>query len=131
MKIKPFVAAALIGLSWTMAGCIGTVDGRSQAGVPLLHDTVSGRYERSVPQVFDAARAVLDTNGRTTADNTINHSLDGKVDQRSVFIRVYEVDPVKPVSQVTVQVRTKGGGADIALAHELEKQIALKLVSMR
>jgi hypothetical protein len=29
---------------------------------------------------------------------------------------------------VTVQTRTPGGGSDIDLAHELEKQIALKLV---
>jgi hypothetical protein len=29
---------------------------------------------------------------------------------------------------VTVQTRTPGGGSDIDLAHEIEKQIALKLV---
>jgi hypothetical protein len=32
------------------------------------------------------------------------------------------------VTAVIVQVRTKGGGRDLDLAHELEKQIALKLV---
>jgi hypothetical protein len=32
------------------------------------------------------------------------------------------------VTEVIVQTRTAGGGADLDLAHELEKQIALKLV---
>ena len=129
--MKLVALGALVGISCVLAGCVPTVEGGSRAGVPLLHDTVSGRYERTQPQVFDAARAVLDAQGKTTANNTINHSLVGQVNQRSVFIKVDELDPAKPLTQITVQVRTKAGGADIALAHELEKEVALKLVNVR
>ena len=131
MKMKLFALGAIVGISCVLTGCVGTVEGGSRAGVPLLHDNVSGRYERTLPQVFDAARAVLDAQGKTTANNTINHSLVGQVNQRSVFIKVDELDPVKPLTQITVQVRTKAGGADISLAHELEKEVALKLVNVR
>jgi hypothetical protein len=41
---------------------------------------------------------------------------------------VSEVDQAKPISDVVVQVRTKAGGTDIELAHDIEKQIALALV---
>jgi len=51
---------------------------------------------------------------------------EGKVNQRSVWVRVEQIDP--KISSVRVQTRTKGGGTDADLAHELEKQIALKLV---
>jgi hypothetical protein len=40
-------------------------------------------------------------------------------------VRVEAVDP--KVTSVVVQTRTKGGGSDQELTHELEKQIALKL----
>jgi hypothetical protein len=33
------------------------------------------------------------------------------------------------VTKVTVQVRTKGGVADVALAAEIDKQIAIRLVT--
>jgi hypothetical protein len=39
---------------------------------------------------------------------------------------VERVDPI--VTQVTVQTRTQSGVSDIELAHEIEKQIALRLV---
>ncbi|GIX50518.1 MAG: hypothetical protein KatS3mg132_712 [Limisphaera sp.] len=51
--------------------------------------------------------------------------LEGKVNQRSVWVRVEPLDP--KVTRVVVQVRTPAGGKDLDLAHELEKQIALQL----
>jgi hypothetical protein len=78
-----------------------------------------------VPQIFEAAKQVLKYNGTLTAENTINHSLEGKVDTRTVWIAVDEVEP--KVSRVRTQVRTKGGGGDIDLAAEIDKQIALGL----
>ena len=90
-----------------------------------------GRYERSVARVLEAARTVLKFNGQLIADNSVNNSLEGKIDRESVYVRVDELDPVKPVSRVLVQVRTRGGGSDVDLAHELEKQIAIQLVVKR
>jgi hypothetical protein len=53
-------------------------------------------------------------------------TVEGKVNQRTVWVRIEAIDP--KVTAVTVQTRTPGGGSDIDLAHEIEKQIALKLV---
>jgi hypothetical protein len=52
-------------------------------------------------------------------------TVEGKVNQRTVWVRVEAVDP--KVTEVTVQTRTPGGLSDIDLAHQLEKEIALKL----
>jgi hypothetical protein len=93
-----------------------------------LKDSVEGRYERPTAAVFAAAKEVLRFNGALTAENTINLSLEAKISQRTVFVRVEELDPSKPVTRVTVQTRTPGGITDLDLAHEIEKQIALKLV---
>jgi len=120
--------AALGGI---VTGCVSTVDGHSHAGVPWTKDQVEGRYERSVARVLEAARTVLKFNGQLIADNSVNNSLEGKIDRESVYVRVDELDPVKPVSRVLVQVRTRGGGSDVDLAHELEKQIAIQLVVKR
>ena len=57
--------------------------------------------------------------------NTVK-TVEGKVNQRSVWVRVEAVAP--NITGVAVQTRTKGGGSDLDLAHEIEKQIALKLV---
>ena len=70
---------------------------------------------------------MLELNGTLTGENTINASLEAQVDNRGVFVRVDEVEP--GVSRVQVQARKKGGGADIDLAAEIDKQIALKLAS--
>jgi hypothetical protein len=41
-------------------------------------------------------------------------------------MRVQPVDA--KVTEILVQARTKAGGTDVDLAHEMEKQVALKLV---
>ena len=118
------VAAALAG---SVTGCVESVDGRPHAEVPFVKNKVEGNYPRSVQQVLEAARAVIKFNGQLVADNTINNSLEGRVDQTTVWIRVDEVDTAKPVTRVQVQTRTRAGIPDLDLAHELEKQIALQL----
>jgi hypothetical protein len=128
MKRKLFALFLVAGMAGVMTGCVETVDGRSQAGVPFVKDKVEGRYEVPVGQVFEAAKKVLAFNGTLTSENTINHSLEAKVNQESVWVRVEEVDAAKPVTHVIVQSRTKAGGTDLDLAHEIEKQIALNLV---
>ena len=128
MKAKLFAMSVAAGLAALVSGCVSTVDGRSQAGMPFIKDKVEGRYERPAAQVFEAAKQVLAYNGTLTAENTINKSLEAKVNQNSVFVKVDEIDSAKPVTGVTVQTRAKGGGTDLDLAHEIEKEIALKLV---
>lgn len=119
-------ALALLSVLATVTpGCYRTLDDRSRAGVPFKKDTISGRYERSVEQVQNAARRVLQYNGTLVSDDIINAVLIGKVDTRTVYVRLTELEP--NITDVTVQVRTKGGGADVDLAAEIEKQIALNL----
>ena len=108
-------------------GCQSTPDGRRRAGVPFQKDTIESRYQRSVAQIFAASRQVLELNGTLTGENTINNTLEAKIDNRSVIVKVDEVEP--GISRVLVEARKKGGGADIDLAAEVDKQIALKLAT--
>ena len=129
MKTKIF--AAFIGLTIVATGCISTVSGTKTAAVPLEKDRVEGRYQRTVDQVYQAAVQVIQNNGVVITEfiphdsvNTVR-SLQGKVGQRDVWVRVEAVDP--KITSVIVQARTKWGNRDIDLAHELEKEIALQL----
>jgi hypothetical protein len=130
MKTKIFVLCLFTALAGLVTGCVETVDGHNEPGVPFFKDRVEGRYERSLAQVLDAARAVIKFNGQLISDNSVNNSLEGRIDQMSVFVRVEEVQTAagKSVTQVTVQARNKFGGTNVDLAHEIEKQIALQLV---
>jgi hypothetical protein len=125
MKVKIFALIAAGCLATLMTGCVGTVDGRSKAGVPWVKDTIESRYERPVDQIFGAAKEVLKFNGTLYGENTINKTLEAKINTTTVFVRVDEVDP--KVSRVLVQARTNGGSGDIAVASEIDKQIALRL----
>ena len=130
--MKPKFFAPLLGLAVLAAGCVDTVTGRRTAGVPFIKDKVEGRYERPMDQVFQAAREVVQFNGTLNSESTLHtttnlvKTVEGKVNQRTVWVRVEQLDP--KITAVTVQTRTGGGGSDIDLAHEIEKQIALKLV---
>jgi hypothetical protein len=129
MKIKLLALFVLTGLVGVLVGCVETVDGRSEAAVPLMKDKLESRYERTVPQVVEAARYVINFNGKLVADNTVNNSLEGRINQTTVWVKVDQIDAAKPVTQVTVQTRTRDRVADLDLAHEIDKQIALYLAS--
>jgi hypothetical protein len=129
MKTKIF--AALIGITIVTAGCISTVSGTKTAAIPFTKDTVQGRYQRSVDQVYQASVQVIQNNGVLITEfiphdttNTVR-ALQAKVNQRNVWISVQAVDP--QVTAVSVEARTKMGASDIDLAHQLEKEIALQL----
>jgi copper chaperone CopZ len=128
MKMKFLSLLAVVAFAGAVTGCVETVDGHSEAGVPFVKDSVEGRYEVSPQRVFDAAKAVLKFNGALVSENLINNSLEGKVNQETVWVQVEQIDNVKPVTRVVVQVRTRARGTDIDLAHDIEKQIAIKLV---
>ena len=129
--MKTIILTILVGAVLAEAGCVSTVDEHKTTGVPFIKDKVGGRYERSVDQVAQAAKQVVTTNGVLINESTLYNqtnavkTVEGRVNQRTVWVRIEYVDP--KVTEVTVQTRTPGGGSDIDLAHELEKQIALKL----
>jgi hypothetical protein len=110
-------------------GCVSTVDGHKRAGVPFQKDRIVSRYEFTVAQIFDAAKVVLGGGpsalGVLHSENRVNNSLVAKVNDRTVYVKLDEIDA--KLTQITVQVRTKAGAADIDLAAEVDKQIALHL----
>jgi len=123
-KNFPVLLAAAF-LAVITLGCYSTLDGRMRMGTVLGKDTIEGRYERPVDQVFEAAKKVLSFNGTLYGENTISKTLEAKIDTRTVWVAV---DPVEPnVTRVRVQARRKGGSSDIYLASEIDKQIALEL----
>jgi hypothetical protein len=121
---------AVLGLLGT--GCVRTVSGSRTAGVPFVKDTVEGRYERSVDEVFNAAKDVIAKNGVLNTESILHGETNkvktvvGKVNQRTVYVRVESATP--KITAVAVQTRNQNGAADVDLAHEIEKQIALRLV---
>ena len=135
MKTKISWIAGAVALVIVVAGCVDTVSNRKTVGVPLIKDSVEGRYERSVDQVFKAAMDVVSRSGTLINESTLHNqtnmvkTLEAKVNQRNVFIRVEALAP--NITGVAVQTRTSGGATDLNLAHELEKNIALALVGTR
>ena len=130
MKTKIFLA--VLGAAIITTGCVGTVSGTKTPALVYNRDQVQGRYQRSVDQVYQAAVQVIQTDGVLVTEyiphdttNTVR-SLKGKVNQRNVWIRVAAESP--QITDVTVQARS-GTSGDVDLAHELEKEIALKLSS--
>ncbi len=127
MKARISSLLALIVLMVMSVGCYRTVDGHVKAGMPMKKDKIVSRYERPLADVFQSAKEVLAFNGTLRREDTINNTLESKIDTRTVRIKVIEEDP--SLCQVIVQVRTKGGGSDIDLASEIDKQVALQLYS--
>ena len=129
--MKPIIFAILTGLLLVSMGCVSTVSERTTPGLPFVKDKIQGRYERPVDEIFVAAKDVIRANGILVNESVLYNetnlvkTVEGKVNERNVWVRVEAVDP--KVTEVTVQTRTPGGGSDIDLAHELEKEIALKL----
>jgi hypothetical protein len=127
MKKNLFALLTATILVVAFSGCYSTGDGHMKFGVagPFAKDTISSRYERPVTQLLDAAKKVLNHNGTLTSDDAVTKTLVAKIDTRTVWVQVDEVEP--NISRVRVQVRTKGGLGDIDLASEIDKQIALQL----
>lgn len=116
-----------------MAGCVSTVNDRHAFAVVPGKDKFESRYERTPDQVYTAALQVMKFNGVVSRESIVNpgpnqlKAIEAKVNARNVWVRVQAVD--QKVTSVTVQVRTAGGGTDLELTQELQKQIAIKLAS--
>lgn len=122
-KLAFAVFATVAGLAVT--GCYHTQTGQYNAGVPFSTDTIESRYERPLAEVFAAAKATMTYNGRPTAEDSINYTLVGKIDDRTVWIKADQVEA--NITRIYVQARKSGGVSDIHLAAEIDKQIALRL----
>ncbi len=129
--MKKIIFAAFAGAVIIVTGCVSTVSGTHSPAITWSKDKVEGRYQRSVDQVYQASVAVIQNNGVLITEyiphdttNTVR-SLQGKVNEKNVWISVAAVDPT--ITQVTVQARSTMGVSDVDLSHELEKEIALQL----
>ena len=119
----------LLGLvaifAFSNVGCINTPVG-NKFGVPVSRDKIISRYERPLDQILNSAREVLSRIGTVTNDDIITKTLTAKIDKRTVYVTVKEVEPL--VTEVVVQARTPRGTGDLTMASEVDKQIALGLV---
>ena len=134
MKIKIFLSLIITVVIAT--GCVKTQNDKSQFGMPFMKDKFESRYERPVAQVYTTAREVVRANGILQNETTLHGTngastlvIEGRVQERKVYISVKEIDP--RVSSVVVQVRTKMGGRDLDLSRELDKQIGIGLATGR
>ncbi len=122
---KFFAFASVAAVALAVTGCYSTQEGRKKVGVPFSKDTIESRYERPAAQLFAAAKETLAFNGTLTGENTISMTITAKIDERTVWIKVDEIEPA--ISRIQVQARKKSGRGDVDLASELDKQIALRL----
>jgi hypothetical protein len=129
--MKKAIFAALLAVAVVAVGCVSTVSGTHSFATSVYPDSVSGRYPRSLDQVYNASITVIKRNGVLVTEyiphDTTNsvRSLEGKVQDRTVWISVEGVAPRE--TAVSVQARSKWGTTDLELVHELEKEIALEL----
>ena len=125
MSFRLFLLCVASSLAAVSVGCISTPQGK-QFGLPGVRDTVVSRYERPMDQVINSAREVLSRTGTITGDDVVNNEVSAKINNRSVWVTVSEVEPL--VTEVKVRVRSSRGTADLAMAAEIDKQIAIGLV---
>jgi hypothetical protein len=125
--------AALFGGLLATAGCVYTVTGGKTAGVPFIKDTFEGAYRLPPGVIFVAAKEVIKADGVLTKEGT-NYGqtnaamvVQGQVNKCTVWVRIEPVD--SQITSIAVQTRTSAGGSDLALAHQIDKEIAVKLAS--
>jgi hypothetical protein len=118
------VAVACLAL---LMGCVSTIDGRKQAGISFSKSTVEGRYNVKTQELWQAAKAVLKQLGTITTDDITRNVLEAKIDTRTVWVKVEQVDD--KLSLLTVQARSSGGGGDLDLAIFVDRQIAVRVTA--
>jgi hypothetical protein len=125
MRLKCISLLVVLLGSLVLVGCVQTLSGRSRGAVPFVKDKIEARYERSPLEIWQAAKDVLRYNGTLYSEDTMKSTLEASVNDRTVWVVPLDTK----VSQVLIQVRTKGGGTDMELAGEIDKQIAIRLAS--
>src|SRR5262249_6581223 len=135
MKMKIFAVLAMAAVLIAAIGCVSTVTDRKTAAIPGLKDSFENRYERTVDQAVDAAKAVVSNSGVLSIESILKNKtnkvkkIEEKVNQRNVWTRMEAID--RKVTAVTVQTRTPGGATDMDLAHQLATEIGIKLATIR
>lgn len=127
MRMKLLSLIALAAFCGLLTGCVKTIDGRREAGVPFVKDQVVRMYERPVLQVWAAAKDVLNANGTIYSEDVMQSTVSARVDTRTVRVKAESLDP--KTTRLVVQTRTKGGAPDLDLAGEIDKQIAIRLAT--
>jgi hypothetical protein len=127
MTTNVFSVLAVSALTILLSGCVRTVDGRREAGIPLVKDKIVRVYERPVMQCWAAAKDVLNANGTVFSEDVMQSTVSAHVDTKTVRAKVESIEA--NMTRVTVQVRTKAGNTDLDLAGEIDKQIALRLAT--
>lgn len=127
MNLKRIFLVPLGVATLCLSGCVGTLDGRHQAGMPWVKDRIETRYEFGPAQLWTAAKDVLKHQGTLQGEDTLKNVLEGSVDERKIWIRVEEFDT--RTTRLYVQARTKGGAPDLEMAAFIDKQIAVRLAT--
>ena len=129
MKMK--LLACVLGAVILVTGCVGTASGGKTAGVPFIKDKFLALYKVPADKAYQAAKEVMKEDGVLTNEG-VNYAgavevrfVQGKINESKVWISVSNAE--KDLTQVTVQVRRGGGGSDLVLAHQLDKEIAIKM----
>lgn len=132
--MKTNLLVVFCGALMLVAGCVSTVNDRHTFALSPGKDRIESRYNRPVDQVFATAKEVVKDMGNLTREGTLYpdqnkviRTLEGKVNQRDIWIRIEAVDP--NITAVTVQARTSAGGTDLQLAAEIKERIAIALTA--
>jgi len=86
MKLKRIFSLCLGLAAVGLTGCVDTLDGRHQAGVPWTKDRLEGRYEFTPAQLWVAAKDVLKHQGTLLSEDTQRNVLEASVDERTVWV---------------------------------------------
>jgi len=127
MKLNALFLSVAVVSGGLLAGCVSSPDGRQHFGVPFTKDRITSAYEREVREVWAAAKDVLNYNGKLYTEDVLKSVLEASVNQRTVWVKVEQIDANR--TRVLVQARNSAGGADVGLAAELDKQIAIRLAT--
>ena len=75
MKLKIVAPLCALALAVVVSGCLTSVDGRQHAGVPFVKDKLESRYERSPMEIWQAAKDVLNFNGKLYSEDVMRSTL--------------------------------------------------------
>lgn len=114
-----------------LTGCVNTVTQNQPGALPTYRDRIETRQQKPLEPVFEASKRALNSFGNITSEGKVFvgtnqvRIVEGKINGRSVYMRVEEIDP--QLTAVLVQVRTKLGGTDLQIAKDVVRRIATEL----
>jgi len=129
--MKTMFNVLLVAMAVGVAGCVNTVTQNQPGRMPDYKDRLEARYQRSVPEVFEASKRALNSFGNITSEGQIFvgtnevRIVEGAINGRNIYMRIEGVEP--KVTSAIVQVRTKMGGTDLKTAKEVIQRIAVEL----